>query len=66
MLLREAAKKNSSTNGQAIKSGGVRGVKAGPLRKKELFLKLEAFMAWPLVEELFFPPKGSCKKKLFS
>ena len=28
--------KKSSTNGQAIK----RGVKAGPLRKKELFLKL--------------------------
>jgi hypothetical protein len=36
--IREAAKKkSSSTNGQAIKRGG--GVKAGPLRKKELFLK---------------------------
>ena len=34
--LREAAKKSSSTNGRAIKRGG--GVKAGPLRKKELFL----------------------------
>ena len=28
-------KKSSSTNGQAVKRGG--GVKAGPLRKKELF-----------------------------
>ena len=36
--LREAAKKNASTNGQAIKRGwGGGGVKAGPLRKKITF-----------------------------
>ena len=35
-------KKKSSTNGRAIKSGGG-GIKAGPLRKKELFLKLFLF-----------------------
>ena len=44
-LLREAAKINSSTNGQAIKMGGGR-VKAGSLMKKE------GHYAWPLVEEL--------------
>ena len=38
--VREAAKKSSSTNGQAIKRGGGVPVKAGPLRKKVLFLNL--------------------------
>ena len=38
--IKEAAKKGSSTNGQAIKRGG--GVKAGPLRKKYFFLNFVA------------------------
>ena len=33
-------KKSSSANGRAIKRERGGGVKAGPLRKKELFLKL--------------------------
>ena len=39
VFLREAAKKKSFTNGQAIKRGR-EGVKAGPLRKRELFSNL--------------------------
>ena len=35
--------KNSTTNGQAFKRWG-RGVRAWPLRKKELFLKLFLFL----------------------
>ena len=66
MWLREAAKKSSSTSGRATKRGG--GVKAGPLRKKKLFLKLfflfcchlkikiifKALVARPLVDDFFF------------
>ena len=52
-MLREAAKKKkSSTSGRATKRGG--GVKAGPLRTKELFFKLFFFILLPFKNKNYF------------